>query len=89
MMGSGKYLRATSRAARIIAGAASSTAPQDFYKPLREAEHDGTVTELVMALAALAADLARQLHGDEHVQAALDGLAFDAITYERKHVGGL
>lgn len=74
-----EYLTATSRAARLVAG----TDADDTIRPLREAQADGHVEALVLALAVRCRQLAAELYGD-HAQNALDEFAFDALNYEKR-----
>lgn len=80
------HVTATSRAARMIAGAASGLGPEDTLTPLREAQADGHVVELVLALAVRCAQLAADLYGDR-AQAEMDAFAFDALSYQEGQRG--
>jgi len=81
------HLLATSRAARIIAGAASRQRPEDMLTPLREAQADDEVFDLVLALAVRCVQLATELHG-EKAQHYLDEFALDSIGYQQRLLGG-
>lgn len=81
------FINATTRAARIMAAVINGSDHADTLQPLREARHDGRVTELVLALAVRCADIARDAYGDQ-APTRLDEFAFDALNYAQRHLGG-
>lgn len=79
-------LKATHRAARMVAGLLSRDHSDDWLRPLREASAEDGLQLLVMALALQCSHLAVALHGDR-AQDQLDLFAFTSLEYFQRHGG--
>lgn len=81
-----RFLTATSRAARLVAGMIANT--DDYQRPIHEARSDEELRNLALALGARCVDLATELYGDR-AQEELDRFAFACLNYETRNGGAL